>query len=436
MPAPDGSPQTRRAFLMSAGILTAGAIAGCAPPGTTGGSSSSQAPAPDPVGSGPVDGSLSFAHWRAEDKEVFDDLVRRFEDRNPGAAVRQDVLSSGSYLTTALQRIRSGNVGDVFAAFVGAQFQDMTSAGLFTDLSNQTFLSRVDTSALDLSTDGDGRRLGLPYQHIFHMPLANMDLLERAGVSEQPADWDGFLGLCEALRGLGVVPIAWPGGEPANAGQLLKSMVMNNAPWPDMFARIEDGTAAATDDWFVHTLEQFVELRPYVQPQALGATVEPLQQLFARGDAAMLATGSFHIGAVRHAGAEFPIDLIAPITVPRDEVRYVGVHNQSFVVGVRSDTAELDTALALVEFLTEPDVAKTYADGTVQHSCVTGITYDNPDLRTTAHWLTAETLLAPHVLVRDLEIRRVLDNASTEVLGGADPEQAAEQAQHLIEQQR
>ncbi|MGP4111221.1 ABC transporter substrate-binding protein [Streptomyces sp. 4N509B] len=436
MSAPDGSPQTRRAFLMSAGILTAGAFAGCAPPGTTGEEPSSQTSAPRPVGSGPVDGSLSFAHWRAEDKEVFDDLVGLFQERNPGSAVRQDVLSSGSYLTTALQRIRSGNVGDVFAAFVGAQFQDMTRAGLFTDLSRQTFLSRVSTSALDLSTDDAGRRLGLPYQHIFHMPLANMDLLERAGVSEQPADWDGFLSLCEALLGLGVVPIAWPGGEPANAGQLLKTMVMNNAPWPDSFARVEAGTAAATDDWFLRTLEQFVELRPYVQPQALGATTEPLQQSFARGDAGMLATGSFHIGAVRHAGAEFPIDLVAPITVSREEVRYVGVHNQSFVVGVRSDTEEMDTALRFVEFLTEPEVAKTYADGTVQHSCVTGVEYDNPDLRTTAHWLTAETMLAPHVPVRSLEIRRVLDNASIEVLGGADPEQAAQQAQDLIEQQR
>jgi raffinose/stachyose/melibiose transport system substrate-binding protein len=129
----------------------------------------------------------------------------------------------------------------------------------------------------------------LPYQHIFHMPVANVDLLQRAGFSEPPPDWDGFLSLCEALKRLGVVPIAWPGGEPANAVQLLRAMVVNNAPWPDMYARIEAGTAKTTDDWFVRTLQQFVQLRPYVQPQAAGATTEPTEQLFAAGKAGMMA---------------------------------------------------------------------------------------------------------------------------------------------------
>ena len=100
-------------------------------------------------------------------------------------------------------------------------------------------------------------------------------------------------GLCESLRGAGVAPIAWPGGEPANAGQLLNAMVMNNAPFDDMFARIEAGTARVTDDWFLTTLRQYAQLAPYFQDGALGAASEPCQQLFAQGGAAMLATSAF-----------------------------------------------------------------------------------------------------------------------------------------------
>jgi raffinose/stachyose/melibiose transport system substrate-binding protein len=112
------------------------------------------------------------------------------------------------------------------------------------------------------------------------------------------------------------------------------------------------------------------------------------------------------------------------------------VHNQSFLIGIRSGTKELDTALKFLEFLAEPDVAKAYADGTVQHSCITGIDYGDRDLRATAHWLTANTVLSPHVQGRNVEVRRILENSSTEVLSGKDPHEAAEQAQHLIDQKR
>ena len=63
---------------------------------------------------------------------------------------------------------------------------------------------------------------------------------------------------------------------------------------------------------------------------------EPLQQLFASGKAAMLATGSFHIGAVRKLGAKFPIGLIAPITVAADKAKYEGIYNATFILGVNT----------------------------------------------------------------------------------------------------
>jgi len=430
----------RRQILRGAAILGAGAAAAaCAGPGTVRGGSrgpASQASAPAPIGTAKVSGDLSFAHWRAEDKAVFDKIIGDFAKANPGATVRQDISPSNDYQSTALQKIKGGAIGDAFTAFRGAQFVDMAKAGLFLDLSAQTFADSYLPKMARGGKDVNGRQLGLPYQLVFNMPIFNVDLFEKAGVSETPRDWDGFLDLCERLKGRGVVPLAWPGGEPANAGQLFNSMVMNNQPSDTSCADIESGKANVTDDWFLATLRQYAQLRPYVEPNATGTASEPLQQMFATGKAAMLATGSFHMSPIRKLGAKFPIDLIAPITVAADNAKYVGIHNATFILGVNAASKKQEAALRFLDFLSTPEVASVYANGTGQHLTLTGVEYTNRDLKATEPWLTKNTLLAPRFQFNDLDLRAAVENACTEVLGGKEPEQAAEAAQRIVAQRR
>ena len=430
----------RRQILRGAAILGAGAAAAaCAGPGTVRGGSrgpASQASAPAPIGTAKVSGDLSFAHWRAEDKAVFDKIIGDFAKANPGATVRQDISPSNDYQSTALQKIKGGAIGDAFTAFRGAQFVDMAKAGLFLDLSAQTFADGYLPKMARGGKDVNGRQLGLPYQLVFNMPIFNVDLFEKAGVSETPRDWDGFLDLCERLKGRGVVPLAWPGGEPANAGQLFNSMVMNNQPSDTSCADIESGKANVTDDWFLATLRQYAQLRPYVEPNATGTASEPLQQMFATGKAAMLATGSFHMSPIRKLGAKFPIDLIAPITVAADKAKYVGIHNATFILGVNAASKKQEAALRFLDFLSTPEVASVYANGTGQHLTLTGVEYTNRDLKATEPWLTRNTLLAPRFQFNDLDLRAAVENACTEVLGGKEPEQAAEAAQRIVAQRR
>ncbi len=213
-------------------------------------------------------------------------------------------------------------------------------------------------------------------------------------------------------------------------------MVMNNAPSDDMFAKIEAGEMKATDDWYVKTLEQYAQLRPYVQPNASGTAVEPAQQLFASQKAAFLATGSFHIKAVRKLGAKFPIGLYAPITVAAGQAKYDGIHNATFVLGVSTASKNQATALEFVKFLSEPQNAAAYANGTAQHVTVKGVQYTDPDLKALEPWLSKKTLLAPRFQFNNLDIRAAVENAATEVLAGKSPQQAAAAAQRIVDQKR
>ena len=379
-------------------------------------------------------GDLSFAHWRAEDKEVFEKIIAEFRT-SKGVAVRQDISPSNDYQSTALQKLRGGSVGDAFTAFRGAQFLDIAKAGVSTDLTGQALLQRYEPSLITAGAT-DGKQFGVPYQLVFNTPLANTELIAKAGAGEAPKDWQGFLALADKLKGQGVAPIAWPGGDAANAGQLLNVMVVNNAPADDALGKIETGEHKVTDDWFLTVLRQYAELRPYFQSGFTGTGSDAALALFARGKAALLATGSFQVAGVRKLGATFPVDLLAPITTTADKARYEGVHNATFILGVNAKSSKQDGARAWIEHLSDPAVAAVYANGTAQHVTVKGVEYTNADLKALAPWLTKKTALAPRFQFTDLDIRGAVENATVQVAGGKSPEQAAEEAQKVIDQKR
>jgi raffinose/stachyose/melibiose transport system substrate-binding protein len=422
---------SRRRLMQVLALGGAGALSACAAPGARSGPGGRAAATGIPTA--PIKGDVSFAHWRAEDKAVFDKLIATFTTKNADVKIRQDISPSNDYQSNALQRIRGGQIGDVFVSFRGAQFFDMAKAGIYAPIAGQPLVANYDPILINAGSRL-GSLLGLPYQVVFNMPVANMDALADAGVTEAPQDWDGFLTMCDKLKAKGLVPLAWPGGDIGNAGHLLNSMVMNNAPTDDMFTRIESGQAKVTDPWFLATLKQYVQLRPYFQPNATGTAVEPAQQLFAKGMAGLLVTGSFHMAAVRKLGAKFPMNLVPPITVPADKAKFEGIYNATFILGVNAASDVQPAALAFIDFLSQPANAAVYANGTGQHVSVKDVAYDNPDLKATQAWLTRKTLLAPRFQFLDLDIRNAVEVAAVQVVGGTDPEQAAQKAQTIIDQ--
>lgn len=434
----------RRRFLTGLGALgVGGALTACVGPSitargssTAGSGSGSSTALLAAVDTKPATGAVSFAHWRAEDKAVFDKLIASFTKANPQATVTQDISSSNDYQSTALQKIKGGGIGNAFTAFRGAQFVNMVKAGLYAGLGLQPFVDGYYAELIKAGQADSRAQMGLPYQLVFNMPIYNEDAFAKAGVGDPPKDWDGFLAMCDKLKSAGYVPIAWPGGEPANSGQLINTMVMNNMPNDNAFADIEAGRAKVTDEWFVNTLKQYGQLAPYFEPNSTGTSSEPLQQLFASGQAAMLATGSFHIGAVRKLGAKFPIGLVAPITVAADKAKYEGVYNATFILGVNAAGQQQDAAVKWLEFLSDPVNAGVYANGTAQHVTVKNVEYTDPDLKHLTPWLTKKTLLAPRFQFNNLDIRNAVEGACVAVVGGTSPEQAASQAQSVVDQKR
>ncbi|GGV36782.1 MULTISPECIES: ABC transporter substrate-binding protein [Paenarthrobacter] len=423
---------SRRQAMAVLGALGFGATAAaCAGPGGStapGGATGPAAPA-----TGDITGKVSFAHWRGEDKAVFDELIKRFVAKNSGVEVIQDISTSNDYNAQGLQKVRGAAIGDAFATFRGAQFNNFSEAGIYTELKNSKAVGNYQKGLLTAGQSGDSQ-LGLPYQVVFPMPMANTDLFDKAGAELAPKDWDAFLGMCEKLAASGVVALSWPGGDVGNGGQLFNCMIANNAPVDDMCSQIEQGKLKCTDDWFIKMLNQYKDLAPYLQPNATGTAVEPAQNLFSQGKAAMLATGSYHIAAVRNLGAKFPIELVFPNTSTDGNAKFEGVYNATFILGVNSASKNQAASAAWIDFLSEPENAGYYANQTAQHVSVKDVEYTNADLKRLSPWLDKKTALAARFQFQNLDVRNAVEASATAVISGTSPEQAAEAAQKIVDE--
>ena len=421
---------TRRSVLAGLGLVgLAPVLAGCGGPGSTGSAPATGASGP----AGSVQGDISFYHWRGEDREVIDQIIQAFVKEFPDAGVTQAIDPSTQYQATASVKARSGRVGDALTAFRGAQLVQFAEQGIFTDLSDASFKGAYVPNLLSAGAV-DGVQYGYPYQLVFNMPLLNTDLAERAGLSEPPADWDAWLSALDALRGLGVEPFVWPGNDQANALQVINSLSMNLLPEENAFAGIEAGRYKATDDWWLEALARFQELSGYFQEDFAGAKTEGLVSLFAQQQAAVLPTGSYQIAQIRSAGGQFPIELAPLMTNAAGESpTYEGIHNATFILGVNGQARNADGARAWLEFLSRPEIATIYANGTAQHVPLVDIEYDNADLKALAPWSSRHTLLAPRFQFIDMDIRNAVENSLVAVANGTSPDQAAAEAQAIID---
>ncbi|PZD95877.1 sugar ABC transporter substrate-binding protein [Paenibacillus sambharensis] len=378
--------------------------------------------------------TVNFLHWRGEDQEVFGRLISQFEEANPGIQIETQVFPSDQYQASAQAKLLDGSSGDVFAAFPGAQFEALVRAGLYTDLSGEAFLSAYNPSLIEAGQK-DGRQLAVPYQLVYNMPIYNVKLFEEQDI-EVPKDWDGFLAAAEKLKQAGIIPIAFPGAD-IGPGQFMNVMVMNNAPDPDIFVKLEAGETKLTDAWWVKTLAQFKELndKGYFQPDALGTKDQGAGALFVQDKAAMLATGSYQLAQHKKNNPELEQKLLAPITVPANEMIYEGIHTTTFLLGVNSQSKHPEEAKKWLAFLSSPEAAGAYANATGQNVTVNGVEYETEELKAVAEWSTRKTRFQPRFTMKNAEVQKAVTGSIQAVLAGQTPEQAAADAQAIVNQE-
>lgn len=378
--------------------------------------------------------TISFLHWRGEDVKSLNEIIKQFEAEYPQIKVEMQTLPSDQYQSTAQAKLADGSIGDVFASFPGAQFEALANAGLFTDLSGEALLSQFNEQLIEAGRKDD-KQLAVPYQLVYNDPIYNVKLFEKYGLTP-PKDWEGFLAMCETLKSNGIIPIAFAGAD-IGPGQFMNTMVMNNQPSEDIFYQVGRGEAKLTEEWWVKTLAQIKELndKGYFQPNSLGTKDAAAGALFIQEKAAILASGSYQLAQNKAQNPNLEQGLLAPITVPADQAKYEGVHTTTFMLAVNSKSKHPEQAKQFIEFLSRQEIASQYANDTGQNVTVKDVKYDTSELQIASEWTSKKTLFQPRFTITNGENQKAVTNSIQAVLGGKSPEDAAAEAQAIVDQQ-
>ncbi|ALS24024.1 MULTISPECIES: extracellular solute-binding protein [Paenibacillus] len=422
-----------RSILLAGAVSSISLLSACG--GTSGGTASPSAPASDAASPQASDKpvTISFLHWRGEDVKSFNGIIEQFQKEYPNIKVEMQTMPSDQYQSTAQAKLADGSVGDVFTSFPGAQFQALSKAGIFKDLTGEKFLENFNEPLIQVGKK-DGKQLAIPYQLVYNDPIYNVKLFEKYNLTP-PKDWEGFLALCEKLKSNGIIPIAFAGAD-IGPGQLMNTMVMNNGP-ADIFTKVEAGEAKLTDEFWVKTLTQFKELndKGYFQPNALGTKDAAAGALFIQEKAAILASGSYQLAQNKQQNPNLVQKLLAPITVTADKAVYEGVHTSTFLLAVNNKSKHPEEAKKFIEFLSRKDIAGQYANETGQNVTVKDVQYTTDELKAAAEWANKKTLFQPRFTITNAENQKAVTNSIQAVLSGKSPEDAAKEAQAIVDQQ-
>ncbi|MBP3961592.1 ABC transporter substrate-binding protein [Paenibacillus lignilyticus] len=148
------------------------------------------------------------------------------------------------------------------------------------------------------NTDKNGKIVSLPLA--FERPIGlyyNKELLQKAGITEPSATWDGFFSDLDKLKAAGVTPLALMTGENGWTTMLLASAMIASVPeGQDLLAKGDIVTNFNSPLW-INTFAKVQKLlTDYTTKSALGATYSIAANEFFSDNTAMIANGPWMVG--------------------------------------------------------------------------------------------------------------------------------------------
>jgi len=155
--------------------------------------------------------NINFGAEETSQREAFKTLVSDFRAANPDVDVHLTIQDLPTYRKALPATLDTETAPDVFNWFAGDQMRTMAERGELDDLSDlwkaNTWWNTFPSAAITVG----GRQYALPYQYYPWGLFTRRDVLERAGIHEQPHDLSAIMTACSKLRKAGFTPIALGG---------------------------------------------------------------------------------------------------------------------------------------------------------------------------------------------------------------------------------
>jgi raffinose/stachyose/melibiose transport system substrate-binding protein len=307
--------------------------------------------------------TLSFFHWKGEEKDTWDQVIAMFEDENPGIKVSMEILPEDQYYTTLQARVMAGDGLDVFMVNPGSRFANFVKADAFYDLSGQPWLSELGEAYLNAG-QWEGKQYIIPLSKSFVGLFYNRGLFNELGLSV-PKTWDDFLACSQTIKDAGHEVIATGG---ADAFTATWPWIANLVQYTDnlqVYPNLVSGEYKLTDELFVQTLSPLKELydRGFWMKDFTGTKYDTSITLFATEQAAMLNNGTWAIGAIRDTNPNLDFSIMV---IPNPDANHVAGVQPAQAPCVFSKTKNVDASLKFMEFIFSAPIMEIYGNSTGQ----------------------------------------------------------------------
>ncbi len=353
---------------MLAGAMVLGTLTGCGNGSETGGEDNSGQASGQDSGSdqasdesgagGSTELTFIFADGDEGAKESMNEIVNRFNEANPDITVTIEPGNGGAYSEFLKTKDSVGEFPDVM---------EMRDTAVYVRAEKLEPLSDEIVSLFKTTTDFDGK--------VYTAPLAgentngiiyNKKYFDDNKL-EEPATYDEFIELCEAIQEKGdMAPLVVGGQDIWHMGFLYHKAYNDQvlSQDPDFIEHCYDGSKDFSDETMKKTFEELQEIFQYAQDGWSSTPDAQITTFLVNDMAAMMYSGTHMFSQIQSAAPDMEIGWF-PIPSPDGKLRLVGgggVGGLAVSAEAAQDPAKKEAAEKFIKFFYEPDNYKVYCE--------------------------------------------------------------------------
>ncbi len=321
-------------------------------------------------------GELELFSTKAENQAILQQFVDEFNQQNPGTTI---VITAPADAGTVLKtRLAKNDIPDIIAAGGDNNYKELQGAGVLADLSEESFVSEVQESYLqmvyDVNATGEQKAYGIPYATNASGVLYNVDKFKELGLSV-PTTWDEFMDTLDKIDAAGETPLlmtlkdSWTGLCPWN------SMAPDLQPEGFTDARLKKETTFA--DTHQEVAEKYLTVLEHAQDDFMGLGYDDGNKAFANGEGVMMINGNWAINQYKNANPDFNVDMFA-FPASNDSSKNYVTSGVDVLFAAAKDSENLDTAKKFIAFMLEKENAQKYIDDQFAFSAIKGVEQNDP----------------------------------------------------------
>lgn len=379
----------------------------------------------------PEEVKLVMYSWRAEDREMYEKAIAKFNELYPHITIDFQPFQSTEYNTILSNALMSGTAPDLLQLRPYAGGKSIADNGYLLPLDDLDGLERINEQYFDAARGSDGKIYGVPLTLNSGAIFYNKDIFDQLGL-EVPETWEEFVQVAQTLKDNGIIPVAQAG----RAAYLLSLTHGAIAPTAyngnEYVEKILSGAANLKDPAFVESVKRMETLGEFFPQDFIALDDASAQTLFYTGEAAMYINGDYRLATLESTAPDMNIGVIPGFAPEKGQDPIV----TTWVDGsyaVWKDTKHPEEALLFMSFMTTLDFGQIFTDELNRLSAVKGVQPKHPivnQITAAVEKSTTPYLMLVHFGEGEPTTKTVFENALQGMyLGELTVEQVIEEAQ-------